>query len=131
MKEYFHDRWFAIGLCLIFAILFSIHYAYATEPLEMYVTIPLTSYNESGDEITTPNGVELVITDQDCEKWTRAQSGLDLHYAYALNKKTSEKVEGCFGHDEKFIYINLVDEHTKNIFNYRINADNFVKRQHI
>lgn len=110
---------------------FLIQPVFAAESLEMYVTIPSYSYNVAGDEIKTPNGVELVITNQNCEKWTKAQTGEDLHYAYALNRQTNEKVEGCFGHDNQFIYINLVDEKTKNIFSYKVNADNFVKRIHI
>ena len=105
--------------------------ALAAEPLEMYVTIPSYSYTDAGDEVVTPSGVELVVTDQDCEKWTKKDTGMDLHYAYALNKKTQEKVEGCFGHDAQFIYIELVDEHTKNVFSYKVNADNFVSRLHI
>jgi len=118
-------------LVLVLLVMAGCNYASATEILEMYVTIPSHSYNEAGEEITTPNGVELVVTNQDCEKWTKSDTGMDLHYAYALNKKTNEKVGGCYGHDDKFIYIELVDEVTKNIFTYKVNANNFVQRLHV
>lgn len=86
--------------------------AYATEAREMYVNMS--------------EGVQVVITDQPCEKWDQAHTGLDLHYAYAVNNKTGEKVEGCYAHDDTSIYIELVDETTKNIYSYKIQADNFV-----
>ena len=118
-------KWWIIALMLVSQC------AFAGEPLEMYVTIPSISYNENGEEVITPHGVELVVTDQPCEKWPTARTGLDLHYAYALERKTGDKVEGCYAHDQQYIYIELVNEATKEMFQYKINADNFVRREHV
>ena len=102
--------------CYLSLMLFSL-IAYATEPLEMFVNMG--------------EGVQIVITDQPCEKWTKTQTGMDLHYAYAVNNNTGEKVTGCYGHDDLTIYIELVDEVTKNIYTYHIKADNFVNKLNV
>jgi len=90
--------------------LFSCNPAYSADPKEMYVQL-----NEEAI---------LVITDGECIKW-KAENGVQLNFAYAMNIKTKETVTGCFTHEGDNIIVQLTDEDIQDHYEYRINANKF------
>lgn len=103
-------KWWLIALMLVSMS------AIGAELKEMYVIIPTTP--------EYPQQTELIITNQPCEKWD--SKDIDLHYAYALNLVTGEKITGCYQGGE-VIHIELSDDNN-NLFHYDVFADNFIPK---
>lgn len=70
--------------------------------------------------------VQLVLSNAECKKW-KADAGVQLNYAYAVNLQTGEQVSGCFTHEGDVIHVELSDE-ANNMYSYKIKADNFMPR---
>lgn len=86
--------------------------AMAQEPREVYVQLD--------------RNVQLVLSSAECKKW-KADAGVQLNYAYAVNIETGDKVDGCFTHEGDVIHVELSDE-KNDMYSYKIKADNFMPR---
>ncbi len=86
--------------------------AFAQETKEVY-----TQYTED---------VQIVLTNQPCEKWK--VDNMQLNHAYAVNTTTKERITGCFTHDSTHIIIQLSDDENKKHYEFRINPDAFQPR---